>query len=121
MRPMTTNKALEMADACNCLSCSGHQDDEPDCPKKVLARALREARAELDKCDKARIKNEVVAYAALDKLKRAEAVAEAAKELHESMSVGQWENEPRMDYDEVQIDKPALATFKAAVRVWGAR
>ncbi len=37
-----------------------------------------------------------------------------------SISVGTWKDEPRMDYDEVQIDKDELATFRAAVETYNA-
>lgn len=37
-----------------------------------------------------------------------------------SISEGTWKNEPRMDYDEVQIDKDELATFRAAVETYNA-
>lgn len=37
-----------------------------------------------------------------------------------SISEGTWKDEPRMDYDEVQIDKDELATFRAAVETYNA-
>lgn len=56
-----------------------------------------------------------------EEAKASEKVVYAAQELNSAMSEGAWKDEPRMGYDEVQINKHELAQFKAALAAYDSR